>query len=654
MQGRYKFYAKFFDQQKHKIQLEFIFEDDDDDEDEEEDDRKKKAPPPPQKVPLAAVPAVGNSGEDDEAEALAFINSGKPLANRRPANAPGNSGPSSGGPSSPGTGNKKPGTGGNRKPTGQAGSNESESEEDIESEEDEEDEEEDEEDEAAAARSVGAHPAQIAASPRGRMYVDEEFVSFPPSRSPAVFAVVHGKYPGGGTSGIPQRRQPQIITSQNPGNPHQRYVVRVTPANRPRPQSTPVYYRPLESRHPPNKRVVPIASFDVSVEDTRPSSSSFDSDEDSESVVAAGPTPVTSYPFVYKVQGSVQGLRIPSRRPGSGSSQALAALLGGPGGHQSLAALLGGPGGQQSFATLVGGRPSSRPSSRPPIAYYGSSEQSFSAIRPSRPGPPGPYGYRPRPPYSFAAALYGNSPYGGPPVAAFSYGPSSESFGYEPSSGESFSYGPPPSGSYGYGPPPRPSRPSGVSHGYGRPRPSGSSHGYGPPRPLISSHGRPSGPPVIVRRKQPAGRPNRPPKPHLIAVYNPNGPSSSGPGPREPVEEEYYTFEVPETNNKIVSGGPTKNKRPTVHRKPTPVVHQKQVVEDEELDSDESPPAPAQQEIKIIPHGTVRRRIRGGKQLKPKKNSKKTTSSSSKKQQQDQQDPLGLLSKINKSKSKMH
>jgi len=148
----------------------------------------------------------------------------------------------------------------------------------------------------------------------------------------------------------------------------------------------------------------------------------------------------------------------------------------------------------------------------------------------------------------------------------------------------------------------------------------------------------------------------------LIAVYNPSGSSSSGPGgpsrprPREPVEEEYYTFEVPETNHKLVPGRPpSHNKRPTVHRKPTPVIHQKLVSEDEE-ESDEvgpgGPPSP-QHNMQIIPQGTVRRRA---KQLKPKKkNSKKTSSSTKKAPQQDQQDPLGLLSKINKStKSKFH
>lgn len=528
------------------------------DEDEEEDDRKKKAQP--QKVPLAAVPAVGNSGEDDEAEALAFINKGRPVQGTRPAQ----------GQSSP-AGNKKPGPGG--KPTGQATSNESDSEEDVESEEDEvSNEDEEEEDDSAAARAVGASPAQIAASPlnRGRMYVDEEFVSFPPSRSPTVFAVIQGRYPGSG----PQRRQQsQIITAPNPGNPYQRFVVRVTPSNgQPRPPtSSPLYYRPLESRPPPNRRVVPVASFDVSVEDTRPSSLSneVDSEEDTESISVGGPTPVNNYPFVYKVQGSVQGLRV----PGGGQSQ------------QTL----------QSLAALLGGRPP-----RPSYSYYGASEGPGHgpSSRPKRPGPPGPYGYRPRPSYSFSSSFYG-SPYGPPG--------------------------------------PRPS----ASHSYGPPRPSG-----------------PGGPPVIVRRKQPGGGPNRPPKPHLIAVYNPTG-SSSGPRPREPVDEEYYTFEVPEHNNKIISsGGPPKNnKRPTVHRKPTPVIHQKHSEAEDEEPSDEQSPGESPQKFQIIPQGSVRtrsRRIRGGKQLKPKKNSKKTVSSSKKQQQQDQQDPLGLLSKINKSKTKMH
>lgn len=528
-------------------------DEEDDDEDEEEDDRKKKAQPP-QKVPLAAVQAATGSGEDDEAEALAFINSGRPVPNKKP-------------PTSTSTGgNKKPAAG---KPDS-TGSNESESEEGDSAEDDiSNEDEEDEEDDYARGES----PAQIAANPlnRGRMYVDEDLVSFPPSRSPAIFAVIQGKFPGQ----VSQRhQQSQIFSTPNPGNPYQRFVVRVTPSNKPggRPQASPqVYYRPPESR-PPNRRVVPVASFDVSVEDTRPTSAGFDSEEDNESISIGGPTQVSSYPFVYKVQGSLSGLRVPTG---------------------------GGPHGAQALAALLGGR-------RPPVGFYGASFGPPGGSRPPRPGPSGPYpgpGYRPRPPYSFSASFYGSpsgSPYGSP------YGP----------------------------------------------RPSASSHSFGPRRP---SGGPGQGPPIIVRRKQPGGGPNRPPKPHLIAVYNPSGSPSAGPREREPVEEEYYTFEVPEHNNKIIAtGGPSKNKRPTVHRKPTPVIHQKLVSEDEENSDEQSPvPSPPKQ-IQFIPQGTVRRRIRGGKQLKPKKNSKKTVSANKKQQQQDQQDPLGLLSKVNKSKTKMH
>lgn len=472
----------------------------------------------PPRVPLAAIPASGNSGEDDEAEALAFVNAGRPggVASKRPATG---TQPATGG------GNKKKPAAGTKEP----GSTESESEED-ESEEDEVDSGEEEDDGAAAARAAAASTqASLRNNNRGRMYVDEDYVDFPPSRSPAIFAVVQGRFP------VPQqnRQQPQVFSSAVPGNPFQRYVVRVTQSNKQRPSGGPgpsLYYRPYET---PKKRVVPVASFDVSVEDTRP-------DSDEESISVSGPTPVTSFPFVYKVQGSIQ-------------------------------------------------RPVGRPY-RP--SYYGSSN---SRPRPFGPSGPGPYG-RPPPYYS-----------GGP-----SFNP------YAAILGQSSSFGPP-----------RP--PASISSG---------------------------GPPVIVRRKQSGPGPNRPPKPHLIAVYNPTGSSSGGPRPREPVEEEYYTFEVPETNNKFVPGGSgppgPANKRPTVHRRPTPVIKQKVNSEDEEVSEEEDlvpPSGPIPHPLHIIPQGTVRR-IRGGKQLKPKKNPKKTTSSTKKQQTED---PLGLLSKINKStKSKIH
>ncbi|CAL8138489.1 unnamed protein product [Orchesella dallaii] len=549
-------------------------DDDDAASDEDEEDEQVSTTPRPVKVPLAAVPATGASGEDDEAEQLNLIkppSSYSPIRRRKPSAT----------------------SGGNKQSPG--GDDESEESEEEEEEEDEEDEEEEDNDDSAAARRVNAITLPANGRARGRNYVDEEYVSFPPSRSPTILAVVQGKFSGVGGPGGPYGRPGPIyssggssqIYSSPSGNPYQRYVVRVTPARRPGgvgalpPTSQPLYYRPYgggqSSPSPPRRKVVPVASFDVSVEDTRP-----DSDEEGDSIYSSRPTPVVSSPpFVYKVQGQLQSF---GGRPGSG----------GPGGPRPSLAY---------YAAAYGVGGGEGPEQGPYPGPY------------SGPGGPGPSYYRPRP-----------RPSGGPYSQG---GPSSSPHGeFNPYAFLQQAFGPP------------------------RPRPSGGSSSR-PSRPS----GGPGGPPVIIRKK-PSGGPNRrPPKPQLIAVYNPTGNRES------PVDEEYYTYEVAESDGKITTaGGPSRpgsgpNKRPTVHRKPTPVIQQKYVSEEEESSEEQLVPGgpPGGAPLQIIPHGTVRRR---GKQLvKPKKNSKKNKANkkSSSAQTQEDSDPLGILGKINKSsKSKNH
>ncbi|ODM91293.1 hypothetical protein Ocin01_15390 [Orchesella cincta] len=467
-------------------------DDDDAASDEDEEDEQPKSTPKPVKVPLAAISATQASGEDDEIEQLNLI---KPASSYSPIRR------------------KKPAPGGAKAVD--------ESEEEGSEEEDEEDEEDEEEEDNDDGRRRNAAVIQLQQpTGRGRMnYVDEDYVSFPPSRSPTLLAVVQGKFTGGGPYGRPgpvysSGGDSQIYSSPS-GNPYQRYVVRVTPARRPQsggsyyqsqpPTTQPLYYRPPGDRPsaPPRRKVVPVASFDVSVEDTRP-----DSDEEGDSVYAGPrPTPVVSSPpFIYKVQGQLQS-------------------FGGPGS--------GGPGG-----------------SRPSLAYYQATYGIGGGPGPRPGGYPGPYG--------------GGS---GGPGPSFSYRPRPR-----PSQGPGYSQGPPSASGFNpyaflqqaFGPPP-----SGGGGGRPRPRPGGSSS-------------RPGGPPVIIRRK-PSGPNSRPPKPQLIAVYNPTGNRES------PVDEEYYTYETPEVDGKITSsGGP--NKRPTVHRKPTPVIKQKFVSEEEESSEEQLVP----------------------------------------------------------------